>query len=863
MKSNSALLTCPGGRLLPATLMDPLSRVPFSDLSRACSNFSPANKIGEGSTGAVFLGRLGDLDVALKRLCLPEGASPEARAALARAFNAELLTLSTYRHPRLVRLLCHAIDEEAGSRHPIVLAFELLQEGSLADHLRGPNGEARRAPGPPLTPLERVDAALGAAAGLAYLHGLPEDAEPGGGGGGGQPQAPVLHRDVKAAHIGFTRVAGELYAKLLDCGLVIGHTGSVVGTPGYMAPELAWGVESPRSDIYGLGCVLLELLRGARVGPSTARELEEAANEDGEGVGAVRACAEACWPPAAADALAALALACIHHRPKKRPEGVGEVLGALRALRALLAPPSAPLLPCTVCGEDVAEAGGLRCCSPPAAAAAAAGGAPSHFCCHGCLQGHVRSRLELAALRASGGHIPCVQAGCGAAWRGEDMAEALDKGTWAALYVALRRLAIDGPRERAAEAAAWAAAWGAAAQLQPLAARAAELRRIVAERDLLLRCPGCWAVFQDYAGCNALACGRCGTGFCAVCLADCGSTSATHQHYREVHGREYFDKPLFERTVRARYLARLAAAVRAAGPLPVQLELVQQLARADLRDLGIEQQEVLEAAGVAGEQQQQQQQQQPVGAGAGAAPGAGSGSGGSGSAPPCAACSSQLCAAPPSAAVQYTNSAGYHVRFFETGCGSLMMHVTNPPQEPPYNRTTPVHTLRYSAATGLLQGCSSSGFVGEGIVPQQLRAQLLPVLAALGTRPSTRLLGFPGTLSYATTDGWGVRLYVTGPPAALMSQSVHPPTRARFTSQLLALEYSADSGLLKGVIPGGARQGIVPEEVRAEVLQCSAGLAPEGVQLRGYPASAAALKGTLIPACFFCMQVGACVCARV
>ena len=134
--------------------MDSL-RMPFAALSRACSAFAPAAKIGEGATGEVFRGTLQGADIAAKRLYLPETATPEARAALLRAFHAELATLSAYRHPRLVRLLGYALDEAPASQHPFVLAFELLEEGSLADHLRSATGGAPKAAGPPLTPLER------------------------------------------------------------------------------------------------------------------------------------------------------------------------------------------------------------------------------------------------------------------------------------------------------------------------------------------------------------------------------------------------------------------------------------------------------------------------------------------------------------------------------------------------------------------------------------------------------------------------------------------------------------------------------------------------------------------------------------
>jgi len=105
------------------------------------------------------------------------------------------------------------------------------------------------------------------------------------------------------------------------------------------------------------------------------------------------------------------------------------------------------------------------------------------------------------------------------------------------------------------------------------------------------------AEFDDYQGCNALTCGKCGCGFCALCLADCGPDA--HPHYYEVHGKGegagVHDRPLFERTHRARRCALVAAAVRALeaeGP-ELQRALVAELAKADLPGLGISPDDVL------------------------------------------------------------------------------------------------------------------------------------------------------------------------------------------------------------------------------------------------------------------------------
>lgn len=56
------------------------------------------------------------------------------------------------------------------------------------------------------------------------------------------------------------------------------------------------------------------------------------------------------------------------------------------------------------------------------------------------------------------------------------------------------------------------------------AAKLAQAERIqcyrlaIAEDYLVLRCPRCQKAFVDYTACDALTCGNCGAGFCALCL---------------------------------------------------------------------------------------------------------------------------------------------------------------------------------------------------------------------------------------------------------------------------------------------------------------------------------------------------------
>lgn len=81
----------------------------------------------------------------------------------------------------------------------------------------------------------------------------------------------LVHRDLKPSNVmikpdGSVTVLDFGVATLLEADLTrLTATGEAIGSPAYMSPEqVLGGVPSPRSDLYSLGCILHELLAGAR-----------------------------------------------------------------------------------------------------------------------------------------------------------------------------------------------------------------------------------------------------------------------------------------------------------------------------------------------------------------------------------------------------------------------------------------------------------------------------------------------------------------------------------------------------------------------------------------------------------------------
>ncbi|KAM1075171.1 hypothetical protein ACFX19_020294 [Malus domestica] len=218
-----------------------LKNFSLRELQVATDTFSDKNIIGRGGFGKVYRGRLADGTlVAVKRLTEERTQDGELQ------FQTEVEMIRMAVHHR--NLLClHGFCMTPTER---LLVYPYMANGSVASCLRGrPEGQ------PALDWPIRQRIALGSARGLAYLH---DHCDP-----------KIIHRDVKAANIlldeEFEAVVGDFgLAKLMDYKDTYVTT-HVCGTFGHMAPEhFSTGVSSEKTDVFGYGVMLLELITGQR-----------------------------------------------------------------------------------------------------------------------------------------------------------------------------------------------------------------------------------------------------------------------------------------------------------------------------------------------------------------------------------------------------------------------------------------------------------------------------------------------------------------------------------------------------------------------------------------------------------------------
>ncbi|VAI71359.1 unnamed protein product [Triticum turgidum subsp. durum] len=222
----------------------------LNEIIEKTENFDDKYVIGTGAHGTVYKATLNSGEVfAIKKLAI------SARSSSYKSMIRELKTLGKVRHRNLIKLKEFWVRGDSG-----FILYDFMEHGSLYDVLH-------RIRTPSLDWSMRYNIALGTAHGLAYLH---HDSVP-----------AIIHRDIKPSNILLNkdmvpRIADFGIAKIMDqCSAAPQSTG-VVGTTGYMAPELAFSTRnSIKTDVYSYGVVLLELITGkTAVDPSFPENMD-------------------------------------------------------------------------------------------------------------------------------------------------------------------------------------------------------------------------------------------------------------------------------------------------------------------------------------------------------------------------------------------------------------------------------------------------------------------------------------------------------------------------------------------------------------------------------------------------------------
>jgi len=195
--------------------------------------------LGRGGMGSVWVAEHLTLDkkVAVKFI------NAAHDQGMVKRFSREAQLCAKIDSPHAVRLFDHGVME--GGTPFIVM--ELLEGESLAERLQRTDRLS----------LKETRVLIGQVAQvLGEAHALG-----------------IIHRDIKPANIFLTKAAYDMFAKVLDFGIAkpagqsdlgtLTATGTVVGTPQYMAPEqLMDGDVEPRSDLWALAVVAYEAITG-------------------------------------------------------------------------------------------------------------------------------------------------------------------------------------------------------------------------------------------------------------------------------------------------------------------------------------------------------------------------------------------------------------------------------------------------------------------------------------------------------------------------------------------------------------------------------------------------------------------------
>ncbi len=201
--------------------------------------------LGQGGMGVVFKAE----DPRLDRICALKTMLPEMarKPAMKERFLREARAAAKLEHDHIIPI--YQVDEDRGVPY---IAMPFLKGASLEDWFKTKQkGQA----GTPLTEPQILKLGREIAKGLAAAH-----------------ERGLVHRDIKPANIWLDATTGGR-VKILDFGLArlsehagqqnLTQSGTILGTPSYMAPEQARGDKlDGRADLFSLGVILYRLCTG-------------------------------------------------------------------------------------------------------------------------------------------------------------------------------------------------------------------------------------------------------------------------------------------------------------------------------------------------------------------------------------------------------------------------------------------------------------------------------------------------------------------------------------------------------------------------------------------------------------------------
>jgi peptide/nickel transport system substrate-binding protein len=268
--------------------------------------------IGQGGMGRVWRGideTLGR-DVAVKEVLLPQGITAEQRDVLLQRVMREARAAARLNHPGIITV--HDVVEHAGAP---VIVMEYVTGVSLATAIE-------RAGGLPVARVAEIGDAVLKALGRAHAAG-------------------IVHRDLKPDNVLLMddRVILTDFgiAHMADATMALTHTGTIIGTPAYMAPEQLVGKPpAPATDLWALGATLYCAVEGR---PPFSAETFTAL--------CIAVATEEPRPPERAGALGPVLAMLLTKDPQRRADAAQVRAGLAGVLRgaAPYLPPGAPVVP--------------------------------------------------------------------------------------------------------------------------------------------------------------------------------------------------------------------------------------------------------------------------------------------------------------------------------------------------------------------------------------------------------------------------------------------------------------------------------------------------------------------------------------